>query len=122
MSSRCGDAYMIIVSQVSAAESALAALLRLGDGHGHRGANSVYGAAPVAGRTVAAVAALGGPAWPVMVIVAHSAAGQSSVIHQSARKPAAKGRRLASIPVTRAVSAVGLVPWKARWCVAAHRT
>src|ERR1039458_8550306 len=94
MSSRCGDAYMIIVSQVSAAESALAALLRRGDGHGHRGANSVYGAAPVAGRAVAAVAALGGPAWPVMVIVAHTAAaagGASSADRVARRLPRRTG-------------------------------
>src|ERR1039458_2826682 len=91
MSSRCGDAYMIIVSQVSAAESALAALLRRGDGHGHRGANSVYGAAPVAGRAVAAVAALGGPAWPVMVIVAHAVARWSKVRDPPEReKPGSK--------------------------------
>src|ERR1039458_5100089 len=105
MSSRCGDAYMIIVSQVSAAESALAALLRRGDGHGHRGANSVYGAAPVAGRAVAAVAALGGPAWPVMVIVAHAAQRQAGADPQ--RFETARPR---SMPAPRAIRAVLVMP------------
>src|ERR1019366_7459801 len=74
---------------------------RRGLGGQHRGANSVYGAAPVAGRAVAAVAARDESEWPVMVIVAHAAQRQAGADPQ--RFETAMPR---SMPAPRAIRAV----------------
>ena len=92
---------MIIISQVSAGESAHAA----GGGHGHRGANSITVLHPLRVEQWPPLRRKGGPEWPVMVIVAHAAQRQAGADPQ--RFETAMPR---SMPAPRAIRAVLVMP------------